>query len=164
MTNTDAKKNPPRAENNGKEPGRGEKATSNDPARAEREEKKVHGVVWGMSFEQAREQAAAAQRPILIDFTGQTCSSCRLMESRVFPKPEVVALLKRFVTVQLYTDFVPISSITADERKELASANQVRLLKLAKDVTNPFYVVLSPEGDLVGESEATTNRRYSSTS
>ena len=149
VTDTDAKKNPPRAENKGKEPAREARATSNAPERAEREEKKVHGVVWGMSFEQAREQAAAEQRPILIDFTGQSCSSCRLMERTVFSKPEVVALLKKFVTVQLYTDFVPISSITADDRKKLAGANQVRLRKLTNEVTNPFYVVLTPEGDVV---------------
>ena len=30
----------------------------------------------------------------------------------------------KFVTVQLYTDFVPIDSITADQRKKLAEKNQ----------------------------------------
>ncbi len=126
------------------------KATSKDPAQAEKEEKKLHGVLWGMSFDQAREQAVAENRPILIDFTGVNCSNCRLMERRVLPKPEVVSLLKKFVTVQLYTDFVPISSITPDAREELAGANQVRLLKLAKEATNPFYVVLTPEGEVLG--------------
>jgi thiol:disulfide interchange protein len=126
------------------------KATSTDPAQAEKEEKKLHGVLWGMSFEQAREQAAAEHRPILIDFTGVNCSNCRLMESTVFPKPEVISLLKKFVTVQLYTDRVQISSITADQREELAGANQVRLLKLAKEATNPFYVVLTPDGEVLG--------------
>ena len=37
------------------------KASSTDPAQAEREEKKVHGVLWGMSLEQAKELAAAAE-------------------------------------------------------------------------------------------------------
>ena len=73
-----------------------------------------------MSFDQARELAAAEKRPILIDFTGVNCANCRLMERRVLPRPEVVSLLKKFVTVQLYTDFVPICSITADQREELA--------------------------------------------
>ena len=65
-----------------------------------------------MSFDQARELAAAEKRPILIDFTGVNCANCRLMERGVLPRPEVVSLLKKFVTVQLYTDFVPIASIT----------------------------------------------------
>ncbi len=125
------------------------KATSTDPAQAEKEEKKVHGVVWGMSFDQAREQAASSKRPILIDFTGVNCANCRLMERRVLPRPDVVSLLKKFVTVQLYTDFVPISSITADQREELAGENQTRLLELAREATNPFYVVLTPDGQVL---------------
>ena len=69
----------------------------------------------------------------------------------MLPRPEVVALLKKFVTVQLYTDFVPIDSITADQREELAEINQERILKLAKEATNPFYVVLSPNGEVLGQ-------------
>jgi thiol:disulfide interchange protein DsbD len=126
------------------------KATSTDPAQAEREEKKLHSVLWGMSFDQAREVAAAQNRPILIDFTGVNCANCRAMESGVFPRPEVVELLKKFVTVQLYTDVVPIGSITAEQRLELAEANQMRIIELAKEATNPFYVVLSPTGEVVG--------------
>jgi thiol:disulfide interchange protein len=150
VTNTDTKNSQPRAENSRREPPGDAKATSNDPTRAEREEKTVHGVVWGLSFDQAREQAAAAKLPILIEFTGVNCANCRLMERRVLPRPEVVSLLKKFVTVQLYTDFVPISSIKPDERRELARANQVRLRKLNKDVSIPFYVVLTPEGEVLG--------------
>ena len=125
------------------------KATSTDPAKAEREEKKVHGVLWGMSFDQARELATTEKKPILIDFTGVNCANCRLMERRVLPRPEVVELLKKFVTVQLYTDFVPIGSITADQRQERAELNQERILKLAQEATNPYYVVLSPDGEVL---------------
>ncbi len=122
------------------------KATSTDPAQAEREEKRAHGVLWGMSFDQARELAAAQKKPILIDFTGVNCPNCRTMEAGVFPRPEVVSLLKKFVTVQLYTDFVPINSITAAQREELAGHNQERILELAHDNSNPNYVVLTPSG------------------
>lgn len=125
------------------------KATSKEPAQAEREEKKAHGVLWGMSFDQARELAAQENKPILIDFTGVNCPNCRLMERHVLPRPEVVSLLKRFVTIQLYTDFVPIASITREQRAELAEVNQDRLLKLAQEQTNPIYVVLAPSGELL---------------
>lgn len=126
-------------------------AVSTDPAQAEREEKKAHGVLWGMSFDQARELATERKKPILIDFTGVNCANCRLMERRVLPRPEVVTLLKQFVPVQLYTDFVPIGRITAEQRASLAELNQVRLLKLANEATNPFYVVLSPSGEVLGK-------------
>ena len=130
-------------------PLRSVKATSTDPAQAEREEKKAHGVLWGLSFDQAREESTAQKKPILIDFTGVNCSNCRLMEARVLRKPEVVALLKKFVTVELFTDFVDIGSITADQRYDLAVANQKRIIDLAKEASNPFYVVLSPTGEVV---------------
>ncbi len=107
------------------------KATSSDPAQAEREQKSFHGVTWGMSLEQAREQATKEKKPILIDFTGQNCSNCRLMEAGVFPQPEVVELLKKFVPVQLYTDFPPIDSISADQRLDLGDKNKDRLNELA---------------------------------
>jgi thiol:disulfide interchange protein DsbD len=126
------------------------KATSTDPAQAEREEKKAHGVLWGMSLEQAKEQAKAENKPILIDFTGENCANCRAMENHVLPRPEVVSLLKKFVTIELYTDFVPIGSITADQREELATRNAKRLVALAKEATNPIYVALSPDGDVLG--------------
>lgn len=125
------------------------KATSTDPAQAEREQKQLHGVLWGMSLDQAKELAAAQGRPILIDFTGVNCANCRLMERRVLPRPEVVKLLQEFVTVQLYTDRVPIASITADQREELALANQNRQLDLAAEQTNPFYVIMTPDGKVV---------------
>jgi len=53
------------------------------------------------------------------------------------------------VTVQLYTDRVPIDSITAEQREELAQANQIRQLDLAAEQTNPFYVILTPDGKVV---------------
>jgi thiol:disulfide interchange protein DsbD len=125
------------------------KAVSSDPEEAVRQEKRKHGVVWGMSLDQAKEQAKAEQKPILIDFTGVNCANCRTMELSVFPLPNVVKVLEKFVTVQLYTDFVPIDSISSDARYELGTKNQDLLLDLSQDVTNPIYVVLSPSGDVV---------------
>jgi len=124
-------------------------ATSTDPIQAEREEKKLHGVLWGMSLDQAKEEAAASDRPILIDFTGVNCANCRLMERRVLPRPDITKLLKEFVTVQLYTDFVPIGSITADQREELARRNQDVQFDMTAEQTNPFYVILAPDGKVI---------------
>jgi len=135
-------------------PGGGEaasevKATSPDPEEAQRQQKNLHGVLWGMSLDQAKEEAAEQKRPILIDFTGVNCANCRLMERNVLPRAEVVKLLREFVTVQLYTDRVPINSITAEQRESLAQINQERQLDLAAEQTNPFYVILSPDGKVV---------------
>ncbi len=71
------------------------------------------------------------------------------MESKVLPLPEVVALLKEFVTVQLYTDFVPINSIDRGTREKLAEENLQRELKLTNDSSNPFYVIITPDQTLL---------------
>jgi thioredoxin-related protein len=73
------------------------------------------------------------------------------MERTVFSRPEVISLLKQFVTVQLYTDFVQIDQITPEQRETLAELNQERLQKLANEATNPVYVVLSPAGDVISK-------------
>jgi len=125
------------------------KATSSDPSQAEREESSVHGVLWGMSYEQALEKAKAENRPILIDFTGVYCANCRLMEQTVLSRSEIAAQLANFVTVQLYTDTVPIGSITEAQREELATKNQEFQIELTRETTNPFYVVLTPDGKYV---------------
>ena len=44
-----------------------------------------HGVQWGMSYEQAIEEARATNKPVLVDFTGVNCANCRQMEREVMP-------------------------------------------------------------------------------
>jgi thiol:disulfide interchange protein DsbD len=133
----------------GNAPGGGRvKATSTDPEEALRQEKTFHGVTWGMSYEAALAQARAENKPVLIDFTGVFCTNCRQMEESVMPRPDVVPLLEKFVTVQLYTDRVPIETIGADAQEELAQVNQLRQQKLG-ETTNPFYVTLSPSGEVL---------------
>jgi thiol:disulfide interchange protein DsbD len=63
----------------------------------------------------------------------------------------VIQALGDFVTVQLYTDIVPIDSIPHPERKNLAKANIQRELQLFEDVTNPNYVVLDADGKVLGK-------------
>ena len=130
------------------------KATSQDPRVAITEEKTVHGVRWGMSYEAALAEAKAKWRPVLVDFTGVNCANCRLMEKSVMPRPEVVAELKKFVPVQLYTDFVPIDSITRAQREALAEANLEREQELTNETTSPLYVALDAEGKVLAVSTA----------
>lgn len=125
-------------------------AVSDDPKKAEREQTAVHGVAWGMSYEAAVEKAKAEGKPILIDFTGVNCANCRLMEQEVLPRPEVIQELEKFVTVQLFTDTVPIKSIKPEERLKLAEANLDRELKLTSEATNPLYVILGPDETVLG--------------
>ena len=56
-------------------------------------------------YEKALELAAAAGKPVLIDFTGWACVNCRRMEEKVWTDPRVDSLLRNaFVVVSLYVD------------------------------------------------------------
>ena len=69
------------------------------------------------------------------------------------------------MTVQLYTDYEPIDSITPEQRKERAEINQNREHRPGREATNPFYVVLSPNGEVIDhDRRLSMNRRSSSSS
>lgn len=56
------------------------------------------------NYDEALRVAKEQNRPVLIDFTGYTCTNCRWMEANMFPRPEVAVELARYVRVRLYTD------------------------------------------------------------
>ncbi|MDB5350006.1 MAG: dsbD 2 [Planctomycetota bacterium] len=128
-------------------------ATSTDPDVAILQEKKFHGVAWGLSYDAAVAEAKAKKKLLFIDFTGLNCTNCRKVENGIMPRPEVVAELKKFVTVSLYTDFVDIGSISPDQREELAIKNQEREVEMAGSNSSPVYVIATPEGKVLGQTE-----------
>ncbi len=122
------------------------KATSPDPEIAITQEKSKHGVVWGWSYEAGLAEARRDKKKVLIDFTGVNCSNCRQMERSVMTRPDVAAKMGDFVTVALYTDFVPISSITQAQRIDLGDKNALREIEMTGESTAPNYVIVDPSG------------------
>lgn len=55
-------------------------------------------------YEGALAKAKSESKPVFIDFTGYTCTNCRWMEANMFPKPEVLTEMNKFIKVQLFTD------------------------------------------------------------
>jgi thiol:disulfide interchange protein len=80
--------------------------------------------------------ASREQRPILIDFTGYTCTNCRWMEANMFPRDEVKRGLDRYVRVRLYTDGM---GEPYDSQQRLEE-------QLFGTVALPLYAVLEPDG------------------
>lgn len=105
------------------------------------------GVEWLQNYEEALAKAKAEQKPIFIDFTGVTCTNCRLMEDQVFSKPEVAEEFKNFVTVQLYTD---------KETEESRRYQQMQLERFGQ-VTLPLYIVQTPDEQKLGEYSYNTS-------
>jgi len=103
--------------------------------------------------------AKKQNKPVMIDFTGHACVNCRKMEEHVWPERDVYN--------QLRDDYVLIS-LYVDDKRELPEAEQIivekatggtRKLRRVGDKwahfqteyfqtnTQPYYVLLSPEGD-----------------
>jgi len=87
-------------------------------------------------YDAALTSAAAAGQPILVDFTGYTCTNCRWMEANMFTRPEVERELSRYVRVRLYTD----------GRGEQYRRFQALQRDTFGTVALPYYAVLSPQG------------------
>ena len=108
----------------------------------------THGkIAWLQSYEEALKQAKAEGKPIFIDFTGVTCTNCRLMEDQVFEKAEVAEEFKNFVTVQLYTD------------KETPESQRYQDMQLKRfgQTTLPLYIVQTPDEQKLGEYSFNTS-------
>lgn len=100
--------------------------------------------VWQTDFEQARTQAAASNKYMLLDFTGSDwCSWCIKLDKEVFDKEAFKTYAKEnLVCVKL--DFPAKKKIDA----KLQAQNK-KLAKQFKVRGYPTVLILSPKGDLV---------------
>lgn len=62
------------------------------------------GIAWKKSYAEAQKEAAAQQKPLLIDFATSWCGWCKVLDKMTWPDPDVVAASKRFVSVKLDGD------------------------------------------------------------
>ncbi|PQB08338.1 hypothetical protein BST83_15300 [Polaribacter filamentus] len=122
-------------------------------------------------FEEGLAAAKETNKPILLDFTGWACVNCRKMEENVWSEPDIYQLLKEdYILISLYID---------DNEKELAIAQQFDFLKKNgkvkrietvgdkwstfqvinfKNASQPFYVLLSPDLEVLNSSQQYTDR------
>jgi hypothetical protein len=69
------------------------------------------------------------------------------MKANMFTKPEVIAAMKQFVLVELYTD---------DPNEAVAEANQKLQEDRVKTVAVPYYLVLNADEKIQGGYPRTT--------
>lgn len=86
-------------------------------------------------YPRALELARKTGRPLFVDFTGYNCTNCRLMERKMFPLPEIKALMGRYILVRLYTD---------RPNDETNQRQQEMMQKRYSTVALPYYAVLTP--------------------
>jgi thiol:disulfide interchange protein DsbD len=102
---------------------------------------------WLTDLDKAIEAAKKENKNIFLDFSGEHCKNCKLMERNTFPKPEVSALLSKMVTVKLITDM-------PDEASQKAKAYQQDKFN---SVALPLYVIISPDGNVIAQSQFTNS-------
>src|SRR5207253_2818946 len=91
---------------------------------------------------------------IFIDFTGVTCTNCKINEQSVFSKPEFIKLFAPYHFVKLYTDAVPpeyyAPELARDAGRSIKDADEVNFPfrnKVFDSKQLPLYVILEPQLD-----------------
>jgi protein disulfide-isomerase len=101
---------------------------------------------WLTDYKQAREEAKASKKLVLLNFTGSDwCGWCIRLEREVFSKPEFQEFAKNNL-ILVEVDFPRTRQLSAAEKSqnaELAQKYQIQGF--------PTIIVLDSEGRLVGE-------------
>jgi thiol:disulfide interchange protein DsbD len=114
-------------------------------------------LAWSGNLPQSIEEARILRHLVFVDFTGETCTNCKINEKNVFTKSEIKQLLRPYRLVQLYTDKVPDKYYSSSVRGTFG--NQARRqrqdaavnLNFQKEAFGteqlPLYVILDPTPD-----------------
>ncbi|WP_306640862.1 protein-disulfide reductase DsbD family protein [Sanyastnella coralliicola] len=116
-----------------------------------------------MDFDEAMAHAKEVNKPLLVDFTGWACVNCRKMEETVWTDPTVAETIKNdFVLVSLYVDD---KNSLPEEKQGVFTFESTGKTKRIRTIGNkwatfqnhyfnnnsqPYYVMLSPDGELLG--------------
>ena len=116
-------------------------------------------------FESAQAYAKEVNLPILIDFTGHACTNCRRMEDNVWSKKEVFNLINdNYVLASLYVDdreelpidlqgevTINMQDGTKKQKKIITTGDKWATFeaRVFEKVSQPFYVLISPNGELL---------------
>ncbi len=84
---------------------------------------------------------------MFVDFQGYTCTNFGWMEVNFFIEPEVKERFKKLTLVQLYTDAGP-------KHKE----NQLYEIDRFGTAALPFYVILTPEDEIISTFPGMTRK------
>jgi len=97
-------------------------------------------------YDKALQLAKQQKKALLIDFTGWACVNCRKMEEQVWTKSSIQQLIKEnYILVSLYVDDrkkLPGGITISQKWARFQSEN-------FKQVTQPLYVLLSPDEKLL---------------
>ena len=119
-------------------------------------EEQESDLPWVGDLNKGLAQAKEKRKLVFVDFTGVTCTNCKLNERDVFPNPVVKDLMKQYELVALYTDKVPDKLYPPKERAKLngvsrQTADAKKNLEFQRKEFDteelPLYLILEPQAD-----------------
>lgn len=119
------------------------------------------GLECYKDYETGLEKAIAANKPILLDFTGWACVNCRKMEENVWSDPAVYALLnENYIIISLYVDDRKTLEEEQQFNYQYSDGRIKRINTVGKKwatfqainfqtASQPFYVQMTSDGTLL---------------
>lgn len=119
----------------------------------------AYGVNGYFDYKQALDCAKSQNKPVILYFTGHSCSNCKKMQASIWENQTVVNHFNNdFVLAALYVDersvLLPeedwfVSSNDNKEKKTLGDVNSdIQVVNFKKN-TQPYYVIISPDGKVL---------------
>ncbi len=100
----------------------------------------AEGIPWMKDqYRDALARAKQENKLVLVDFTGYACTNCKWMKANMFTRPEIAAVAKDFVAVELYTD----------GNYEASKFNGELEARMFQTAAQPFYAILDPDEKVV---------------
>ncbi len=119
----------------------------------------AYGVNAYFDYKQAFECAKSQDKPIILYFTGHSCANCKKMQAEIWANKSIAEKFNNeFVMTALYVDE---KSVEVPVEEQFTSSNDGKLKKTLGEVnadiqivnfqcnTQPYYVVVSPEGQVL---------------
>jgi thiol:disulfide interchange protein len=98
------------------------------------------GPVWMKDqYKEALAKARQENKLVFVNFTGHACTNCHWMKQNMFPRPEIAALMKDFILLDLFTDGTDSAS---EENQQLEE-------KRFGTVSLPYYAIVDPDEKVV---------------
>ncbi|MEY3678022.1 MAG: hypothetical protein RI924_163 [Bacteroidota bacterium] len=144
---------------------------SSGPAAAEQSSAKKYANLfhapYGLDafydYEEGLAYAKQQNKPVLLDFTGWSCTNCRKMEATVWADPQVLKSLKEdYVLISLYVDDKTELS-ESEQYVSTFSGKKIRTIgqkwsdfQASRFATNsqPYYVIVDSEGKQLVPAQA----------
>jgi cytochrome c biogenesis protein CcdA/thioredoxin-related protein len=109
-------------------------------------------------YDEAVAAAKQANKPVMIDFTGNTCVNCRKMEENVWSDPAIFKIINdEYILVSLYVDD---QNELPEDKKSVSKFDGSKIdtygdkwtdmeTNLYKSNTQPLYVLVDAEGNIL---------------